>query len=394
LPNGITVLSTEIPTILLRLEICFASGSAIENIPGTAHYAEHMLAGGPSRTEIHPAFRELYPKGMSSNACTRWDGTRYYVQSRASNAELMIKALVNQVFHPEFNEQVFETERGSILNEYEGSKEKRSFGQWFRRQLTGNQYALDRSAVGLPETIREIALDDVKNFIQKEYRATNCLVLSSGGLAHEELLGLLSTIDFPETRKQPRCIYPALSPEIKTAVFMKKHVSAKTGIYWTSETTQKEMMAAGICFDLLNTSPLGELIKKLRGERGLAYGVSGGASRFPVREFSLHSKIGLPNFEAFHEAAHGCLRDLSAGNFSRLLFDATKAIIETNLEASKQNTGIEGPANILFNAWAMDEFLTHDPVQTLQHITPETIIETARKHFSPTTFGRIDRIPE
>ena len=103
LPNGLTVFIVKKESKITLAQINFAAGSLDDgNLPGTAHFLEHMLFEGPSHDGIHPKLRHLFIKGIDANASTCLADTEYWVKGFSENFRICFKLFSQLRLRPRF----------------------------------------------------------------------------------------------------------------------------------------------------------------------------------------------------------------------------------------------------------------------------------------------------
>lgn len=158
---------------------------------GVSHMLEHLLFNGTEKRTQEELYKETDFYGIYNNAHTNMDYTNYIVLVEKSQAEKAIDIQSDMLFNSIFPEDKFEKEKGIILNEIaRDMSEPSSFeDELFNlRFFDGTPYNLP--AIGLPETIKNISREQVKEYYERYYIPNNMTALIMGDFNSSEMLEL------------------------------------------------------------------------------------------------------------------------------------------------------------------------------------------------------------
>ncbi|HAP67536.1 MAG TPA: hypothetical protein DCQ99_07100, partial [Nitrospinae bacterium] len=137
---------------------------------GVSHMLEHLLFNGTGKRTQEELYRETDFYGIYNNAHTDMDYTNYIVLVEKSHIEKALDIQSDMLFNSIFPENKFEKEKGIILNEIARDvSEPSSFeDELFNlRFFNGTPYNLP--VIGLPETIKNISREQVKEYYERYY---------------------------------------------------------------------------------------------------------------------------------------------------------------------------------------------------------------------------------
>jgi predicted Zn-dependent peptidase len=143
------------------------AGTRWNNIPGTAHFVEHMIIAGskkfPSKNLL---VEEIEKVGGEISAFTNFDTISVNAQVAEKNdlsiaTDILSEMLCNSLFDP----SVIENERGAILSELRSKKSNpsRYVFDLFSSLVFQNTY-MKYPTLGNEESIKQIGRSDIKNF--------------------------------------------------------------------------------------------------------------------------------------------------------------------------------------------------------------------------------------
>lgn len=204
------------------ISFIFKGGSNIEELlgvtSGTAHFAEHILAGNPNKRFKTYEERESFVSGNSkrpkvySNAVTSKNYMRFYVRSNECCTERSFEYLKACLDYPLENiSKYIEKERGIILAEKNRKvKDIKNSEIPFYKFIFPDSNFLHRYNLGTIESIKKISVEDIKKYIKESITLKNLSISiqSNKDLSNEELdnlnklLAVLrkgKDIDFPNT---------------------------------------------------------------------------------------------------------------------------------------------------------------------------------------------------
>ena len=168
-------------------------GSVFEDVPGTAHFFEHLALDGSKKYPVKKDLLSLViDSGGSVNATTSKNFTEFTIKLIASEFEKGIELLSQAVFHPTFDEKNIDKEKRIILEEY-----KRAMTNDQRQlfeTLVGLSYkdkSMNRMVLGDDESIEVINKDILKKFWKRYYTPNNFVLSVCGNIDKENLFKII-----------------------------------------------------------------------------------------------------------------------------------------------------------------------------------------------------------
>ena len=194
LPNGFEVILIENhQSPVISCVVTVKTGASNEDFlnSGVSHMLEHLLFNGTEKRTQEELYKETDFYGIYNNAHTDMDYTNYIVLVEKSQAEKAIDIQSDMLFNSTFPEDKFEKEKGIILNEIaRDMSEPSSFEDEFfnLRFFDGTPYNLP--VIGLPETIKNISREQVKEYYERYYIPNNMTALIMGDFNSSDMLEL------------------------------------------------------------------------------------------------------------------------------------------------------------------------------------------------------------
>jgi mitochondrial-processing peptidase subunit beta len=196
LPNGMRVACEHLPGLeFSTIGVWIDAGSRVEDATnnGVAHFLEHMnFKGTPthSKAQLETIYEHV---GAHFNAYTSRDRTAYYVKTFNKHVHETIGCVADVLRNSLIRPHDVEAERGTIL------AEMREVEELVDEVIMDNLHlsAFDQSFSGLPytilgptENINSINRDTIVSFRDTHYTGPRMVMVSSGGLSHEEVEAL------------------------------------------------------------------------------------------------------------------------------------------------------------------------------------------------------------
>lgn len=280
LSNGLTVVSERVPELRsCSLGIWCGAGSRFETDrqAGLSHFLEHMFFKGTGSRSAYDIAVSMDSVGGQLNAFTDREHTCYYARVMDRHLPLAVDILSDMVNDSLFDADEIEREKGVVLEEikmYEDTPDDQVF-ELFNRSFY-HSHPLGRPIIGYAPMVRELAREDLVEYVEHRYHPTNLLIACAGQVDHDDLVRQIEK-HFDGARKPRRPL--AESPKPAT----RQHRSV---YHKACEQTYLCLGAPGIAYVdprrytmLVLDSVLGgcmssRLFQEIREKRGLVYSVS------------------------------------------------------------------------------------------------------------------------
>lgn len=159
---------------------------------GVSHMLEHLLFNGTEKRTQEKLYKEIDFYGIYNNAHTDTDYTNYIVLTEKSNIEKALDIQSDMLFNSTFPKDKFEKEKGIIINEIvrDISEPSSLENEFFNlRFFYGTPYNLP--AIGIPETIKNMTREQVKEYYERYYVPNNMTAIIMGDFNSKEMLRLV-----------------------------------------------------------------------------------------------------------------------------------------------------------------------------------------------------------
>ncbi len=159
-------------------------------IAGVSHFLEHMVFKGTQNLdwqEITLAFNKI---GAELNAFTSHESTVYFARVLGEYLDRAVE-LLSDMMHPRLAESDFETEKEVIINEIARSEDQ-PYNITYRRlmQTYFGDHPLGHDVLGSRTSIREMHIEQMRNYWQRRYAANNMILAVAGKFDWDHIVQL------------------------------------------------------------------------------------------------------------------------------------------------------------------------------------------------------------
>jgi zinc protease len=291
LANGTKVIgtqNTEIPTVTFSLTIPgghLASANDLSKA-GLASFFVRMMNEDTKNYTAEKLSIELQKLGSTISISTGIDGITYNVQSLKKNFDKTLSLLQERMFNPKFDQAAFDRIKAQTLQGFKLQKSQPASvaNTVFARLNYGANNILGISQDGTEETVKNITLDDVKNYYNNYMTSVDAKLVVVGDITEAEVLPKLSFLDRLPKKKITLPNVDAAPAVDKTKVYLVDVPKAAQSEFRVGYVTGLKYDPTGDYYKaFLMNYPLGtgftsRLNQMLRETKGWTYGAGSGFS--------------------------------------------------------------------------------------------------------------------
>lgn len=336
-----TILDTGLPVLVAPTDspsvtavFMVKTGSKNEELPqaGISHFLEHFVFKG---TKKYPTSRDvmraLDSVGASHNASTGKEFTMYWVKASKANLARAIEILGEIVFRPLLPEKLLSREKGTILQEIAMYEDHPMIKveERFENLLYGKDSRLGRDIIGMPKTVSGLTREQLVAYRQRWYGPGNVVFAVAGGARGRDVVKLAEKEfgEFAFSSAGPAARHPAPTqlrqgfdgqaspPESMLDLPLRSVRVGGAGARLASprrlidfrKTDQAHLVfgvhalarldprryALSILLTILGGNASSQLFEQVREQRGLAYYVRAGATRYDEAGYA-SIRAGVP----------------------------------------------------------------------------------------------------
>jgi predicted Zn-dependent peptidase len=195
LNNGLRVAHLKTPsTLLVHCGFVILAGSRNDgDIPGVAHFLEHMFFKGTHRRKTIHVLNHLEVVGGELNAFTTKEITTLYATIQKKHFARAVDILCDITFNSTFPEQEITKEKIVIkdeINMYLDTPEENIYDE-FQELIYGN-HPLAHNILGTADSVDLITKSSIQNFISENYHPSNMVFVVVGNIPADRVLSTLN----------------------------------------------------------------------------------------------------------------------------------------------------------------------------------------------------------
>ncbi len=278
LPNGIRVLSEELPALgSVTVGIWVENGSRYERPEqaGISHFLEHLFFKGTQRRTAAQIAEEIDAVGGVLNAFTGKEYTCYYAKVLDEHLPLALDLLADVFTHSQFAEDEIQRERTVIVQEISQIEDTPDdYVHDLFTQAFWPGHPLARPIAGTAETVSRLRRPEFLEFFGTRYRPDRIVVAGAGNLKHDTLVDVVSTQLGPLDGTAP--IVDSPMPVAQGGVHVHEKDLEQVHLCYGAPgiaQTDADRYAAHILNSALGGGMSSRLFQEIRERRGRAYTV-------------------------------------------------------------------------------------------------------------------------
>ena len=405
LDNGLEVLvRTDRAAPVVSLQVWFRIGSIGEGDwlgAGLSHVLEHMLFKGTDRREGVEVSKTVHAQGGRINAYTSFDHTVYWIDTPVGGWKTCLDVLLDIAFHATLPTDVYEKEQEVIRREIAMGEDDP--GRVLSRLLFSTAYAVHPArhpVIGYQQVFDTLTREDVLRHYQRHYGPNNAFVVVSGDVDADEVIAEIKDLAGEEPRRPlPPVDVPAepeqLGPRVQHREFAGTEITRMFLAWKIGGVTDPDMPALALLAGVLGDGRSARLVRSLREEQGLVYGIRAGTyTPHGVGLFAVSAECGPEKREAAIQAVRKELDRVMAGGVREEELDKVRAMTVSGLVSSLATA--DGQASDIGSNW----FLTRNPhfgadyLDAIQKVRPDDLRKVAGRYLVDRTMTIVSINPE
>jgi predicted Zn-dependent peptidase len=304
LPNGLRVLYLPKPsanTAQLSVAVEYGSNSEIEAEAGSAHFLEHMLAGGSDK-RIHQS-RSIESYGGTLNFYTDREYTMSFIDVLPESLPQASQVLSELLFDDSFDEKKFASERKIILNELAevADDPTEQIDELLLKNLF-KTHPIRRPIGGFPKTINKLGIGQLEAIHTAAYEPQNMILMLMGNLSDNQIQTVLKNfINKPKQQKITKTLHPQEPQKPRRTESKKKNGIIQTYMSVGAKSVNSkspDAPAIDLISMILGGGASSRMFIELREKRALTYDVIATHSKgLDFGYFSINCAVKNANFD-------------------------------------------------------------------------------------------------
>ena len=343
LPNGLTVITDPMPQLeSAAVGVWVECGARHEAkaVMGISHMLEHMAFKGTERRSARAIAEEIEAVGGFLNAYTSREQTAFHVRTLKADVPLAVDILADILTKPIFDKSELERERQVVLQEIGQARDTPDdiIFDYLQSAAYPDQ-PMGWPILGEEETVGAFTREDLRTYMDANYRAAGMMLIASGGVEHARMVELAQT--------HFRDLKPGPAPNGQPARYGGRDIRIPEELEQVHVTygfpgvasADDDVFAAQVYVTALGGGMSSRLFQEAREKRGLCYSIYAFA-----HTFSDGGIVGVYTGTGEEEAAE--ISAVVAGEMAALAENATEAEVARAKAQLKAGLlmGLERPA--------------------------------------------------
>ena len=288
LDNGLRILTESISySQSVSILISVGAGSRYEppELAGLSHFLEHLPFKGTKRWPTAQLVSEaIEGVGGIMNASTDREMTVFWCKVAKPHYKQALAVLLDMILHPNLDPKEMEKEREVIQEELRMTYDYPSqMVDLLIDDLLWPEQSMGRDVGGTIESVNNISIDDVREYMGQQYNPSNTVISIVGSIEHSEITDLVNQEAHDWTPKPgldwERVIPNHSGPTVKIDNRSTDQSHICLGLQGLS-LFDPDRFALSLLNCVLGDGMSSRLFLSLREDQGLAYDVSSSANNF------------------------------------------------------------------------------------------------------------------
>lgn len=404
LPNGITLLTEEIPSLRsISLGLMVAVGSSVEKKEemGISHFIEHTVFKGTKNRNALQIAQTLDNVGGKLNAFTSKEFTMYYAIVQDKHIDVALDLLSDIYLNPLFNDEDINLEKNVVLEEirmYEDTPDEQIHDLFISTIL--HNHSFGNITLGEEKTVKSFNQEKINIYRKKHYTADHLIISIAGNINHKEVKHEIYRIFSNLSGKKENGIMPI--PKITPNLALKKKETEQIHLLLGAKgvsQTDNDRYAFAVLDGSLGGSMSSRLFQEIREKRALAYSIYSFNQGFKeIGLFGIYAGTRKENFEKVIDLILEQLRNVKKEGITKEEFERSKENIKGSmvlaLESSNSRMNYIAKSQFYY-----DKIITIDDIiEKIDKVTLDDIIYLANKYFldeylNLAVIGDLDKLP-
>jgi len=317
--DGFRVLVEEVPgsrSASIGVWVNVGSRDDPAGAAGMAHFLEHLLFKGTTTRDSEAISREIDSVGGHLNAATGKETTFYYADLPAEGIATALDLLSDLVLHPAFEPEKIELERTVVLEEIRGHEDdpEQSAFDRFAAGLWAGEHPLSRPILGASGAIERVERAQIAEHHRLYYRPGRMVLVASGAVDHGRFLEDAERL-FPPSESPAEGGLERIPPVLSPGRRHHERLTGQTHVYLGlpgSRADDEDRLPLEVANAILGDGTGSRLFRAIREDRGLAYAVGSGVTRYTDGGFWLtYAAVAPPVTERVIDLIKSELRSLA-----------------------------------------------------------------------------------
>jgi len=393
LDNGLKVLTEYIPGFRsVSLGIWINTGSKYETKKqnGISHFIEHMMFKGTRKYSAKDIAKIMDTLGGMLNAFTEKEQTCYYAKVSDYHLEDAVELLSEMLLHSVLDKDEIEREKAVVLDEIRMSNDAPDeyVFELFYKSLWP-EHALGRSTLGEENIISGIKKENIVNFMDDHYTASNITVSAAGNVEHEKLLKQVNKI-FGRLKSGKKHKEESYIRTSKRKIIEFKECEQAYLCMGGEGLSQRneEKYKIFVLDSILGGSMSSRLFQEIREKRGLVYTISSFQHAFyNAGSFGIYASAHAKNLKKIMDITFNIFEKLKKNGPTAEEIKRAKEHIKGGLILNFEST-VNRMLRLAKSEFYSGKLIEFDEIlRKIENVTYDDLLHTANKYLNKDKFS-------
>lgn len=389
LPNGVRVLVepfTHVKSAAVGLWCRTGSRHEHHNEAGITHLIEHMLFKGTPKRTAKQIAEEIEGRGGALNAFTDKESTCYYCRVLMDDVANGVDVLTDMMRNSLIDPDELKREQGVVLEEIKRSEDEPSdHVHDLHLQNRWKNHPLGLPIIGTPESVASFKRDDIKTYMDRQYRGDHVLLSIAGNVDPDEIVKLAETElgSIPAGNNDPEVPRPT---GVARNDFVEKDVEQIHFCIGTDGASlyDEDYYTQAVFDGALGGSMSSRLFQEIREKRGLVYAIGSYSLSYTAGgAYTVYGGTGVENWPLVQEIVRQEFDKVMKDGLETEELARTKRNLSGNLVLA-----LEGMSGRMMRMSRNElthgrEITIEETLRKIDAVTNEQIVEVANRILDP-----------
>ena len=391
LPNGLRVLTEHHSGVAsATIGVWLEAGSIHETArqQGLAHLLEHMVFKGTRRHSMAKIAAKMDVLGGGMNAFTEREWVCYHVKVLSDQVAPALNLLCEFATEPILDADLLEIEKRVVIEEIRATEDEPDelIEELFVSKLW-DKSRWGRPIAGSPETVEKFGVQDLREFMERHYSPSNCVVVAVGDVQHERIVKLaergLANLPGQNGKRAPLAKTPVVAAHhtVKRDDSECAHLIIGTRAYAYNDPRR---FAAWILDSTLTGGYSSRLFQEVREKRGLCYGIGGlSASYRAAGYWAVETSVSPQNARRTTDLIARELRKVKADGLRAIELKRAKQMARVNILLSEESSSAQMGRLARNEMYFGRQISPRETLAAIEAVTLEDVQSAAQEMFDP-----------
>jgi predicted Zn-dependent peptidase len=382
LANGMRIVSHHMPhveTVSLGVWVGVGARHEAAAESGMSHLLEHMAFKGTAKRSAQEIAEEIEQVGGDLNAATSLETTAYYSRVLKADVPVAMEIIADILQNPRHSADELEREREVILQEIAGTRDSPDeIAYDLLNDVAYPDQAIGRPILGTAETVGDISVSDLRQFLTRHYAAGHMVLSAAGHVDHGAVVRHAEALFGGLNRGENGVLQPARyqgGAAVSPKSFEQSHLVM--GFEGPSYRAP-DFYTAQVFSGLFGGGMSSRLFQEVRERRGLCYAIYSSCWALgDTGMFGVHAATGSEMMEELVEVVRQEFTRAASDRPGDREVDRAKAQLKAGLLMSLESSGARAEQmarqTLLFDRLVAPAEL----IQRVEAVTPDAIREFA-----------------